>query len=150
MTFGVNEFVVCHATIDDLDAIKQIADAHRRELGFVRRPTLLAAINRQEIFVAKRNEQIIGFVEYHHRRDNQTTLYNIVVKADYRTQGVGRALVEALAIESRGRGKAFILLKCPIDLPSNQFYKTLQFQSGTAEAGKHRPLNIWQLDLSPK
>jgi len=94
--------VVCHATVTDLDAIKQIADAHRRELGFVRRPTLLAAINRQEIFIAKHNAQIIGFVEYHHRRDNQTTLYNIVVKADYRTQGVGRALVESGLSHSRG------------------------------------------------
>ena len=150
MTFGVNEIVICHATVADLDAIKQIADAHRRELGFVRRPTLLAAINRQEIFIAKHNEQLIGFVEYHHRRDEQTTLYNIAVKADYRAQGVGRALVEALAIESQSRGKAFILLKCPIDLPSNQFYETLRFQQGMAEAGKHRPLNIWQLDLSPK
>jgi N-acetylglutamate synthase-like GNAT family acetyltransferase len=145
LTSGVNS--IRKATPPDLDSIKQIADAHRQELGFIRRPTLQAAINRQEIFVADKDGQIIGFVEYHHRRDEQTTLYNIVVQPNCRGQGVGRGLAEALITEAKSLNKAFIRLKCPAELESNQFYEALNFQLHETEAGKHRPLNVWQFSL---
>lgn len=148
MTSGANKVEIRPAKTTDIEAIKTIADAHRHELGFLRRPSLLASIDRQEIFVAAENGHIVGFVEYHHRRDEQTTLYNIAVQPDYRNQGIGQQLVEALKKDGLAHQKTFIYLKCPEDLSSNRFYRQLQFQLIETLPGKTRPLNIWQLDLA--
>jgi len=131
----------------DIDDIKQIADSHRKELGFVRRPSLLEAINRSEVFVAKQNGLVLGFVEYRHRKDEQTTLYNIAVISRFHRQNIGRRLVEVLVTEARNRGKQYILLKCPEELPANKFYETLNFQFYGVEPGKRRKLNIWRWSL---
>lgn len=147
MTSGVHEVTVTKAEHSDIDDIKRIADAHRNELGFVRRPTLIEAIDRSEILIAKRNGNIIGFVEYRHRRDDQTTLYNIAVFPEYRRLGVGRKLVQSLVTEARKRNKQYISLKCPEDLTANQFYEVLGFHLQEIEPGKHRRLKIWQFIL---
>lgn len=147
MTSGSVEVFFRKATEQDLDAIKQLADVHRQELGFVRRPTLLEAIRRGEVALTQNHQGIVGFVHYHHRRDLQTTLYDIVVAPSYRLAGVGKALVDYLVTEARSLGKEVIILKCPVELPANQFYKNLGFTRKSEEAGKRRSLNIWQFSL---
>jgi N-acetylglutamate synthase-like GNAT family acetyltransferase len=138
--------VLRKAKREDIDAIKQLADGHRHELGFVRRPALLEAISQAEVVVAQNGEGIIGFMEYHHRRDEQTTLYNIVVQPIYRKSGIGRKLLQSLETEVRANGKSFILLKCPQDLPANTFYERLGYECVDVEMGKSRRLNIWRKD----
>jgi ribosomal protein S18 acetylase RimI-like enzyme len=147
LTSGVDEITITKAELSDIDGIKQIADAHRKELGFVRRPTLIEAIDRSEILVAKQNGNTVGFVEYRHRRDEQTTLYNIAVFPEYRRLGVGRKLVQSLVNEAKERNKRYISLKCPEDLTANEFYEILGFQLQVIEPGKHRRLKIWQWHL---
>lgn len=147
MTFGDNSISIQKAVPDDIDQIKQIADAHRKELGFVRKPSLLEAISRSELIVARQNGHIVGFVEYRHRLDEQTTLYNIVVNSALRGQGIGRQLVQALIDDSSNIGKTHITLKCPEELEANKFYAALNFQLCTVEPGKLRRLNIWQWKL---
>ena len=73
LTFG-SDFMVRQASVEDIDMIKQLADAHKHELGFLRRPALLEAIDRQELLIIHNEACIIGFVEYRHRRDHHTTL----------------------------------------------------------------------------
>lgn len=148
MTSGNNRINVRKATADDLDDIKVLADAHRHELGFVRRPALIVAIDRQEVLVAQNHQELVGFVEYRHRQDTQTTLYHIAVKPEYRHQGVGRALIKALQAEAQSRGKHKIYLKCPQDLPANRFYRQLGYQLISKETDRKRSLVIWELSLS--
>lgn len=143
-----NDINVRKATENDIEAIKEIADAHRHELGFVLRPALLEAIARAEVFVAQHQTNIIGFIEYRHRRDEQTTLYNIVVKESFRSKEAGRQLMNKLENEATERKKSFILLKCPRDLPANAFYEHLGYQKVKEEKGKARRLNIWQKHLT--
>lgn len=148
MTSGTNESVVVRkATPADLDAIKIIADAHRHELGFVLRPALAESIGRDEVLVAENHQGLIGFVEYHHRRDTQTTLYHVAVIPRYRRQGIGRMLVNALCVEAESLGKRMIRLKCPADLPARSFYACLGFEMLKEEQGNGRPLLIWSLSL---
>lgn len=150
MTSGkTNNLTIRKATPADLDSIKVIADAHRQELGFVLRPALARSIMRGEILVAENSQGLIGFVEYHHRRDEQTTLYHIVVVANHRRQGVGEALIDALCDEALRLGKQVIQLKCPADLPAQEFYARLEFDLLGQEEGKARPLTIWSLSLVP-
>jgi ribosomal protein S18 acetylase RimI-like enzyme len=141
---GDNSLIIIKATPDDIDEIKRIADAHRRELGFVRRPSLLEAIDRSEVLIAKQNGSILGFVEYRHRKDEQTTLHNIAIVSTYQRKGIGRKLVERLVSEAQEMGKSHISLKCPVDLPANEFYKMLNFQLCGIEPGKRRNLKIWR------
>jgi ribosomal protein S18 acetylase RimI-like enzyme len=113
-------------------------------LGFVRRPALIEAIDRSEVLLAKQNGNIIGFVEYRHRQDEQTTLYNIAIVPEYRRLGIGRKLVQVLVAEAIERKKRYISLKCPEDLIANQFYEALGFQLHEVEPGKQRRLKIWR------
>jgi len=131
----------------DLDAIKSLVDSHKHELGFVLRPALMKSIDRSEVFVANGGKTIVGVLDYHHRLDQQTTIYHFVVAPQLRRQGVGRLLVEALKEEAKEYGKSHILLKCPEDLESNDFYGRVGFQLTAIENGRQRRLNVWELVL---
>ena len=144
LTSGNSEVSVRKAIPKDIDTIKLLADAHRKELGFVRRPALIEAIRRGEVTVAQTSEAVVGFVEYHHRRDEQTTLYHICVAPEHQRQGVGRSLMEALRTEAGQKDKSVILIKCPADLPANQFYESVGCCTRGEEAGKNRLLLLWK------
>jgi ribosomal protein S18 acetylase RimI-like enzyme len=124
-----------------------MANAHRRELGFVRKVTLAASIRQKEILVAENDGHIAGFVHYHHRRDTQTTLYNIVVSPEKRERGIGKRLVKALVTETQSCNKKWIVLKCPAELPANKFYRRIGFRRWRKEPGKRRTLIVWRLSM---
>jgi len=142
----MSDLVVRKATLADLNVIKSLADVHKNELGFLLRPALANSIDRSEVFVAENSRGIVGFVEYHHRQDEQTTLYHIAVRSDHRRQGIGRRLVKALTYDANER-KGFIQLKCPVDLEANEFYERLGFSQVDTDPGKHRELAVWRLQL---
>ena len=104
-------------------------------------------INRNEVFVITAEEELIGFVDYRHRRDHQTTLYHILVSPEWQGRGIGRKLIEALRTEAIAKGKSYILLKCPENLDANFFYEGLGFKLDTSENGRQRVLNVWRLDI---
>lgn len=136
------------ATAQDLSDIKALADLHRRELGFVIRGALESSITSAEIIVATdEDSRLLGFVHYRHRRDQQTTLYNIVVDEEHQRLGLGTKLIDALRSETEKRRQKHILLKCPQKLPANEFYRGYGFVLSDNERGKVKPLNIWKLDL---
>ena len=144
----MSSFMVRQAGLSDLDAIKYLADAHRNELGFVLRPALAKSIERAEVLVAENSCGIVGFIEYHHRRDEQTTLYHIAVQRDHRQRNIGRQLVQALRDDAGERNKSHIQLKCPVDLEANEFYDRLGFVKTEVQPGKHRSLVVWRITTS--
>ena len=148
MISGTNNFKIRKATLKDLEKIKMIADAHRNELGFVLKPALARSINKNEVLLAESGGSILGFVEYHHRKDYQTTLYNIAIINSARNSGIGKALINSLYTEAKNLNKHFILLKCPVDLPANRFYKNIGFQLLRHEKGKKRALSIFLIKVS--
>lgn len=140
--------IIRKAQLEDLDDIKRLVDQHKQELGFVIRGALARSIETSEVFIALGvSKELIGFVHYRHRRDHQTTLYNIVVEPDFQRQGVGTQLLDTLRDDAKGRAQTFILLKCPQELPANKFYKEYGFKLIEVDEGKKRPLTIWQLYL---
>ncbi|MBN1583854.1 MAG: GNAT family N-acetyltransferase, partial [Anaerolineae bacterium] len=102
-------------------------------------------IEPSETLVAEDRNKIAGFMEYRSWRDHRTTLYHIVVQSDHRQQGIGRRLIEALGSEAHKQGKTLIQLKCPVDLPANEFYESLGFQRADVLPGKNRELVVWQI-----
>lgn len=147
MISGLSDFYIRKARPSDLLILKEIADQHKHELGFVLRPALSRSIGREEVLVAEDDTDLLGFVEYHHRRDEQTTLYHIVVTSDCRRQGVGKALINHLRDEARDLQKSVILLKCPDDLSAQEFYKRVGFRPIREETGKKRSLVVFVLDI---
>lgn len=134
------------ATPKHLCQIKKIADANKETIGFVLRPALLEAIQRHELLVGiARNGRIFGFVNFHHRLDEKTTIYELCVKEKHRGNGLGRRLIEAVKAESRAMGKHQIQLKCPTEIEANRFYSRVGFQQIAVVAGKKRRLNVWSL-----
>ena len=144
----MSEIIVRKATMADLDVLKNLADAHKHELGFVLRPALAKSIAQGEVITAQISKDVVGFAEYHNRRDAQTTLYHIVVQPDHRGQGVGQQLIHTLVQDSIECGKEFVQLKCPVNLKANGFYKQLGFSCVGVQPRKHRDLAIWQLYCS--
>lgn len=141
------EYKIRKATRTDLDIVKELADSCKHELGFVLRPALARSIAREELLVAENKTSVIGFVEYHHRQDEQTTLYHIAVTQDHRRMGIGEALVDALRDEAHALRKSSIQLKCPADLPAKSFYAQIGFQPAKEELGRNRSLVIFVLRL---
>ncbi len=136
------------ATESDVAAIKVIADAERDSLGFMTRLTILAAIREGCIMVIVVNGFVVGFQHYYHRkRDRQTTLYHKSILLKWRGLGLGKLLVDSVVQEARALGREKLVLKCPVDLPSNGFHQKYGFQLVGQEQGKKRKLNIWEYKL---
>ncbi len=136
------------AEIQDLAAIKQLADDNRPTLGFVLRPALLAGIKQGWLLIAEQtNGELLGFIHYRHRRDMQTTLYEICVVQSFRRRGVGRALVKALAREAAQLRKNCIQLRAPVGIAANAFYQMTGFALDRTESGRKRQLNVWRYPI---
>jgi ribosomal protein S18 acetylase RimI-like enzyme len=143
------DVMVRFAAVDDVPAVKAIADRHRHELGFVPAAALVEAAQERRLMVAVLDGKVVGFVHFRCCRDGHATIYEIAVLPECRRQGVGRALVEAVCKEAALRGCVVLQLKCPINLPANEFYRRTGFTEAGIEEGKRRPLRLWQKRLDP-
>ncbi len=132
----------------DIDGIKKVVDTVKHELGFVTRPALLESVKRREVYLAFIDSEVVGVIHYRHRRDGQTTLYHLAVIAAQRHYGIGRRLVNAMQGDAKRAGQTSLLLKCPVDLPANNFYHALGFDLLTSQDGKSRRLNVWHKRLT--
>lgn len=121
------------AVAEDLDGIKAMADRHRNDLGFVRRGALVAGIARGEVLVMSE----AGFCHYRTRRDGWHVVYEIVSEQ----RGTGRELLMAVPLPIR--------LKCPADAAANGFYARMGGVVVATEAGRRRPLNVWEFRAWP-
>lgn len=133
---------VTFAQNKDLPWIKSIADAHRQELGFINRSMLAMAVEKQEILCVSD-----GFLHFHHRQDQVSTLYHLCVKSDQRRKGIGRQLIKAWEDHSQKNGITTLRLKCPIDLQANGFYARIGFKRVGIDPGKNRSLVVWEKKL---
>lgn len=128
------------AAMSDIDTCQRIARSHSKWLPFVRRDSLRRAIDNGELFVAQVDDTVVGFVNWHGRRDGWSTVYDLAVAKGYEGQGVGRALLYAVPCPIR--------LKCTADNPANQFYAGTGMRlSGTELAQSGRALNVYELRI---
>jgi ribosomal protein S18 acetylase RimI-like enzyme len=145
---------ILEAINEDAPQIIALAEAHEHELGPISKhhSWLMQHIDRGEVFVAKTQEgKVVGFVSFHHkhlREDEHTTIYYLCTDSAYRRHGIGKRLMEAVAVDTRLCGNKRIMLKCPTQLPANHFYQcigyTLEGSETDHEGGR---LNVWTLSL---
>jgi N-acetylglutamate synthase-like GNAT family acetyltransferase len=138
------------ATYEDVIAVKTIADANRESIGFVLRPALEEHASRGWLYVADYHDAVAGFVNFRHRRDGWTVVYEICVDAPARMQRIGYRLLSQLHTDvllQKGNG---IVLKCPEGSKANDFYDAIGWQRVGEEPGKQRKLIIWQWKRSKR
>ena len=122
---------------------KKIASSFSREIGFVNQAALEASLKRSELEVISG----VGFIHFHHRKDGQTTIYEIAVDRASQKHGWGRLLFYRVLSAAIELGQSNIFLKCPIDNDSNGFYERLGFVLERIDPGKKRPLNCWRYKI---
>ena len=111
---------------------------HRKELGFVN----VAQCREKDLYTVKKDSSVVGAVLCNHCvRKPQTTIYDIAVYDEYRGEGHGTELVDKVWKDSPHEK---IVAKCPIDLPSNHFYRESGWELVDVESGKNRELCVWQ------
>lgn len=122
---------------NDLPAIKKIANQFKSELGYVMYPSLRRAIASRELFVAEYGRDVVGFVNWHKRRDGWHTIYEIAVRRERHGEHIGKALLSAVPKPLR--------LKCTVDNEAaNAFYASQGLNLVRVEQGRKRELNVWE------
>jgi GNAT superfamily N-acetyltransferase len=130
---------IVQATENHIPAIKVIADKNRAGLGFVTRPQLDDAIKRGELLIACIGGEVVGFCNYHTRRDGWTTVREIAAHPAHEGKGIGTALLDRIPRPFR--------LKCKSDNASgNGFYQRYGLLNVWTEYPEppKKPLYIWQ------
>lgn len=128
-----------YATQDDIPAIKAIADQYKHgdnpDLPFLNRGTLMQSQQQLELHVATIDDQIVGFVRWHKRKDGLSKIYDVAVDKDHVGQHIGLALVGAVPYP--------VQLCCPVTNKANGFYEHVGFRLIATEPGRKRQLNVW-------
>jgi len=116
---------------------------HRDELGFVNR----AQCEEKDLWTIKRNGSVVAAALGNHCvRKPQTTLYELAVLSEYRRRGFATGLVNQILRDSPHNK---LVAKCPVDLPSNDFYESTGWKHTDTETGKNRSLNVWEKTHEP-
>lgn len=141
------------ARAEDFPAIIGIVNSrnNRKSFGWVMKAVLAASPHaapegdaRNLFLVAEERKRVVAFLRAYHRRDGVTTLHEIGVAEDRQGAGVGSALLKRLLDVATRRGQAAVRLKTPVDLRSNLWYPRFGFVRTGHEAGRKRPLNVYE------
>lgn len=145
---------VREASQEDASAIRTLSEASQDELGSISQHHhwFTHQIDRGDVFVAETSEgELVGYVVFDHNpldEHEHTTIYYLCIPSTYRRHGIGKRLMEAVAVDARLFGNRRITLKCPTQLPANHFYEsigyTLEGSETDREGGR---LNVWTLSL---
>ena len=142
------------ASQEDAPAIRALSEASQDELGAIsqHRHWLTHQIEIGDVFVAETSDgELVGFVVFNHNppeEQEHTTVYYLCVNSTYRKNGIGKRLMEAVAVDVRLFGNRRIILKCPTQLAANYFYQSIGYileGSETDQEGDR--LNSWTLSL---
>lgn len=143
------EVLICDAETAHVEGAKRLADMNRHIFSFIRRAAFLDACNEGALIVALMNDEVVGFVRYHHRKlDQQTTLYDICVAESLRGKGIGGKMMTFMLDHCRTLKRQTVLLKCPSHLDANHFYRLVGFTCIDTVPGKRQNINIWRLNIN--
>jgi GNAT superfamily N-acetyltransferase len=124
----------------DVDSIIKIAHQYRNELGYVHPVALHEHIAKGTVHVCKEDGRIVGFVDFHARRDGWQTVYHLATDKEFVGQSVGRQLLYSVPCPMR--------LKVTTDNETaNRFYANAGMRLVATELGRKRPLNVYELRI---
>ena len=119
----------------DFKSIKQIANQQREFLPALMNYNLKDGLKNNSLYIAKENNEIIGFIRWHPRKDGIQTIHEIAVKKGHEGKGIGKQLFQ-LAPEP-------VQLKVTEDnAHAIEFYKKQGLEFEKTFEGKRRNLLI--------
>jgi ribosomal protein S18 acetylase RimI-like enzyme len=140
------------AVAADIDAITAIARKNVESLGFLPRGGWVESIIKREVLVAVAREEnrIVGFLQFHARRDRTVTIYKYAVDESCRGKGIGTLLLNCLVDLSKRSHWHAISLKVVEGTPACGFYESRGFAvTGREKASKRYVLtmrkNVWKI-----
>lgn len=126
----------------DVNAILDIAGQYKQELGYINPAALREHVANGTVHVADYQGFVIGFVDYHTRKDGWSTVYHIATLPAYQGKSVGRYLLYSVPPPIR--------LKVTEDNESAiRFYKNAGMRWIDVEVGKTRGLLVFTLPYIP-
>ena len=147
-------FIIREASQEDAPAIRALSEESQDELGSISQHHhwLTYQIDKGDVFVAETSEgEVVGFVVFDHNpleEHEHTTIFYLCIHSTYRRHGIGKRLMEAVAVDARLLGNKRITLKCPTQLPANHFYHSIGYTlEGTETDQEGGGLNSWTLSL---
>jgi len=128
-----------HSESDIEEAIELFQD-HAEQLGFINK----ARVEEGPLYVEKREREVVGAALADHLSTKASSwLRDIVVKEEYRRQGIGESLIEKIREDSP---HPQLKAKCPQDLPANSFYEETGWAlHAMVEVSDGKDLNVWVL-----
>lgn len=115
-------YIARKAQEDEVSLIKKLANQNRYFLGPLLPLWIRKSIQDNELdVVCNKNGDIVGFVQYHKRRDGWTTIYKVCIAEEHRRVGLATALIQ-------GATKGPASLRCSSKNPAIKLYKKLGFK----------------------
>lgn len=125
------------ATEEDLKPIKDVVNQNREFFGFVMNVALKESIKENSLYVYEIDNQILGFINYHIRKDGWSTIYEIAVAKHAHGHGIGKKLLSVLEEPIR--------LKTTADNTNAiAFYQKQGFFLSRTEQGRKRELLVFE------
>lgn len=113
---------------DVLDQIRQLADSHREEFGFLPYGAYAEQAAQGHLWVIRHRDasQIAGYVLFGGRRP-QLRIFQLFVSPSYRGEGIGATILVALRDYGREHGYYALTAKVVAELPANRFWASSGF-----------------------
>lgn len=128
------------ATLNDIPAIMTIVYQFHDEFPFVRRLALERGIEKSELYAAEQDGKVIGFINWHERRDGWSTVYEMGTHREYHKQGIGRALLYSVPCP--------LSLSLPIDnTRARKFYESAGLRLVEVKQGRKRDLAVYAMNV---
>jgi ribosomal protein S18 acetylase RimI-like enzyme len=129
-----NQFTIRPFVSQDLSKVEEILKHIGWAAQYVegQKKSITRLLNDEEgqVFVALKDEEILGFIQVQHLRWNRLSyLHGLVVSPNYRRWGVASQLVLRVEEASQLRGNRGVFVDTPVDnLEGRAFYKSQGYQ----------------------
>jgi ribosomal protein S18 acetylase RimI-like enzyme len=136
------------AVPEDYDGIALVAKQAVRELGYTMPPVYRASIANSQMVAAYFDSRVVGFIQFHKRKDGIITIYKFAVDTELRGKGIGKGMLEFLEQRSRSVLHAeAIRLKVIEGTPAVDFYHAVGFNTIDKEPSKKTNLLVMRKEL---
>ena len=134
---------------EDYDGVAAVAKQATRELGYTMPPVYRKSIADGEMVVAYGDgSRVVGFIQFHKRRDGVITIYKYAVDTTARRGGIGKGMLKYLETRSQTTLHAdAIQLKVIEGTPAVDFYRAVGFKCIGSEPSKKTTLLLMRKEL---
>jgi GNAT superfamily N-acetyltransferase/predicted nucleic acid-binding protein len=135
-----------------VDQIIDLADANKKELGFLQKAVFWEQANRGRLWVAvsSHSDECFGFLLFG-GRDPTLKVFQLYVKKNYRKSGIGKKLIASLITWGEKYNYLTISARVAADLSANVFWEREGFslirqEGGGRSAGRMINIRVRELD----